>query len=282
MFLGKGQATTGIEFTQDDDFAPGVKRGREAAGMQAAAVEPGRHVHGPVRGVERKVHHHVVGGEHFIDVVDGHGLGPVGGAGSIEARGFVVDVRPVRTDRVAPRPARHVFPVRRIAGPGGSSLPYRHHAARLVTGKVQGLARRFHEFQVINKNFGRAVVDDQGQFARRQAVVDRAADGPGLVPGQIAEGEFRAVQQHIHDHAVSAHAVGRQGMGQTVGVGIESPVGPAPSAGRTVQGRTLREAAHIAQKTVQPGEFMLEGVPEHGDIVGKSHNMSPMTDSGIR
>ena len=147
-----------------------------------------------------------------------------------------------------------------------------------MSGEIQGLARGFREVRVIKEDFRFAVVDDQRQFARRQPVVDRAADSPGLVSGQVAERKFRAVQQHIHDHAVPGDAVGRQRVGQAVGVRVEFPVGPAPPVGRGMQGRRLREAAHIAQETVQPGEFMLEGVPEHGGIVGKIHNTSPRAD----
>ena len=65
-----------------------------------------------------------------------------------------------------------------------------------------------------------------------------------------------------------SYVVFRQSIGQTVGFLVQSLVSPhAPGKGAE-EGRLVRPAQHISQKTVYPQKFVLKIVFECLDIVG--------------
>lgn len=92
VLLGVLEAEFRVEHPQDDHLTAGVQGGIGTAGVDAAPVEPGSHVHRSVGAVEGKVHHHVVGGEHLIDVIQRHAAGPARGAGRVQPEHLLIDV----------------------------------------------------------------------------------------------------------------------------------------------------------------------------------------------
>ena len=187
--LGIFEAGARVEIAQDDHLAAHVERRAGAARVDAAAVEPGRHVHGAVGRRQREVHDDVMGGQHLVDVVDGDALGAVGRARSVQAGGLVVDMGLEVDGGIGLRLAVNIGVKRdgravRLVGPGHDD------AGGLVRRQFQGTARELAELGVIDKGLGTAVLDDQGDLARALAVVDRAGDGADLVGSQIAEDEL--------------------------------------------------------------------------------------------
>ena len=64
------------------------------------------------------------------------------------------------------------------------------------------------------------------------------------------------------------------GVRQSVGLVVELVVAPGAVGGRVDHGHLFRIAADVAVKAVQPGVLVLEGVPEHGVVIGSVHSVS--------
>ena len=92
-FSAYSRQRLGAKSRRIDDLAARVQRRARAARMDAAAVEPRGHIHRAVGRTQREMHHHIVRGQHLVDIVDRHALGPVGRARGVQAGGFVVDMR---------------------------------------------------------------------------------------------------------------------------------------------------------------------------------------------
>ena len=119
------QCEAGVELAHHDHLASDVEGGAGAAGMQASAVEPRSHVHGLVAVGHGEVHYYVMGGEHLVDGIEGHSLGPAGGAGGVEPRALVVDVQRLVGDWLPVRaPAQEIVEVRVSLGSGAAGGEY--------------------------------------------------------------------------------------------------------------------------------------------------------------
>ena len=246
------QGTLGREVAQDDHFAACVQRRAGAARVDAAAVEPRGHVHGAVQGPEREVHHHVMRGEHLVNIVDRHALGAVGGTRGIQPGGFIVDMR-VEVDRgigfglhgnivLIPCMSRRSF---------GAALVIDHDdGLRLVFAQMERAAGQFAELGVVDKRLGAAVVDHERDLARALPVIDRAGDCADLMRRQIAEYELRRVEQGKHHHVVFPYAIRAKRMRQAVCLGVQFLIGPAAAGKRVVQRGARAKTRYVAQETV--------------------------------
>ena len=216
------------------------------------------------------MHHHIVGREDLVDVVDGHALGPAGGAGGIQPGRLVIDMRVKVDGRVGFGAARHIVPVSGMAG-GQRRFGLAGHQddLRPVAAQFQRLAGQRAELGVVDKNSGAAVVNDLRDLSPALAVIHRAGNGADLVGRQVAENKLRRVEQGKHHHVVFPHAVRPQCVCQAVGLGIQLPVVPAPAGQRVKQRRPAAKAGYIAQKAVQIGKPRLEGIAEHSHVISK-------------
>ncbi len=248
---------------------PDVQRRRRPAGMQAAAMEPGAHVHRPVHRREGKMHGHVVRRQHVVDTVQRHALRPAGRAGRVQARRLVVNMMGTLDRRVRLRAVPNVFGKRNMAFRRGSvALQVGHDdAARLVLRHRERPLRHLPDFRVVDVDRRPAVVEDERRFPGRQPEVDRAVDHPDLLRRQVAQHELGGIEKLVDDDVVLAHIVLHQRVRQPVRLAVQLGVRPRPIAQRTGQRRTVREPVHVAQKPVQVREFVLERVLEHANVV---------------
>ena len=244
------QAALGRKVAQNHDFAARIQRGAGAARVDAAAVEPRGHVHRAVGRTEREVHHYIMCGQHFVDIVDRHTLGAVGRTRSIKSRGLIIDVRCKVDRRIGFGLTGNIIRIAGMARGGGCiALVADHHdASRLVFAHLKCAAGKFTEFRIIDKGLGTAVVDHKRDFARTLPVVDRAGDCADLVRSQIAEYKFGRIEQGEHDHIVFAYPVCAQRVRQTVGLGVELGVSPAAAGERSCSAGRLPKRVTFRRK----------------------------------
>ena len=270
VFLRVFQTGARSKIAQNDNFAAGVQRGAGAAGVDAAAVEPRGHVHRAVGRAEGEVHHDVVRGKHLVYVVDRNALGAVGRARGVQTGGFIVDMRLEIDRRVGLRLPENIVLIALPAGREGRALLRADDQLdrRAVLTQLERLARKLAELRIVDEHAGRAVVDDERDFARALTVVDRAGNRTDFVRGEVEKDKFGRVQQGKHHDIVLADAVRTERVRQTVDLAVQLAVGPAAAGLRVEHRRTVAETRNIAQKSVQIGETALERVAEHFNIIG--------------
>ena len=139
---------------------------------------------------------------------------------------------------------------------------------RAVLTQLERLARKLAELRIVDEHAGRAVVDDERDFARALTVVDWAGNRTDFVRGEVEKDKFGRVQQGKHHDIVLADAVRTERVRQTVDLAVQLAVGPAAAGLRVEHRRTVAETRNIAQKSVQIGETALERVAEHFNIIG--------------
>ena len=216
--------------------------------MNAAAVEPGGHIHRAVGRRQRKVHDDIMGRKDFVDVVDRHTLGTVGGTRSVQPCGFIVNMRMEIDRRIFIRLPDHIITIcnrafrRRLL----IFIIYEDDARRFVFGKLQSLVGQIAKIRIIDKGFGTAVIDDQSDFTSALTVIDRAGNRADFMGCQIEKYKFRRIEQGEHHDIIFADAVRPQRMRQMVGFGIQFPIGPAAARLRVVQGGRIAKAGYIA------------------------------------
>ena len=166
------------------------------------------------------MNHHVVRGEDLVDARQRNRLGMAGGAGSKEAGRLVVDI----VDYVR-------FCFTRAFHEGGVAAVFAAHDdddVGPVISQCQGLRHGFAAGIAHHEHLRTGVVDAPGQFARAEAEAHRAADGAGLVGGDIAESELGTVPKHHHQDVAFLQARIHQRIGEAVAFDVQFPVGPTP------------------------------------------------------
>ena len=252
----------GVERTQRHRLGADVEDRVGPAGVQPAAVEPGRHVQRPVLGRQREVHDHVVGGEHLDGRVEGHALGQARRAGGVQPRGLVVDRR--ARGRLGHRaaPAQQVVEGR---------LAHDREQRRPVLRAGEGVGGEGRQRGVVHERAGAAVVEHVRRLARREAEVDRRRDRAEALRRQPQQGELGAVVELEDDDVAGTDAGVGEPRREAADVGPELGVRPAPAARGIVQRGARGEPVAVAVDARDVGEVMLEDLAEGRGVVAVDH-----------
>ena len=214
-----------------------------------------------------------------MTVVERDALGRAGGAGGLQPHHLVVDMGMEVDRRVMLVGAVDIGFIEDVPlgdGEGLAEAVHRDDHLGLVSAHFDRLQSGRCDLRVVEIDLRAVVRHDLGSLARREVEVDRIADGAELLRGDVAEQKLGRVEELEHHDVALAHAVRLHGVGEAVALGIQLGVCPLLLFRGGNDGGLVAEAAHVAQKAVQPSEFGFKGFSEHGGVIGEIHNYLPV------